>query len=135
MKTGHLTSCDTVNTNQTKFLSWRFIINFFNINVLYKVERIRYQMVFLPPNYWQKTVFARHARKRGFFVSVKCAESGALKRRDENTLRMCKSTIHFKNKCVVKCVIFTHYTRCQVCNWTKYVLTKHCQLNFSGTKR
>ena len=23
--------------------------------------------------------------------------------------------IHSKNKCVVKCVIFTHYTRCKVC--------------------
>ena len=34
---------------------------------------------------------------------------------------------HSKNKCVVKCVIFTHYTRCQVCNWAKCLLTKHCQ--------
>ena len=25
-------------------------------------------------------------------------------------------TVHCKNMCVVKCVIFTHYTRCQVCN-------------------
>ena len=25
-------------------------------------------------------------------------------------------SLHSKNKCVVKCVIFTHYTRCQVCN-------------------
>ena len=27
-----------------------------------------------------------------------------------------KSSAHSKNKCVVKCVIFTHCTRCQVCN-------------------
>ena len=46
-----------------------------------------------------------------------------------------KMYVDSKNKCVVKCVIFTHYTRCHVCNWAKCVLTKHCQLNFSGTKR
>ena len=45
------------------------------------------------------------------------------------------SSPHSKNKCVVKCVIFTHYTRCQVCNWAKCILTKHCWLNVSGTKR
>ena len=42
---------------------------------------------------------------------------------------------HSKNKCVVKRVIFTHYTCCQVCNSAKCVLTTHCQLNFSGPKR
>ena len=37
-----------------------------------------------------------------------------------------KAVLHSKNMCIVKCVIFTDYTRCQVCNWAKCVLTKHC---------